>query len=57
MLNLPGTKEYDCQRPWVFKKRVDELLDLFIYVDNDQPIGSTNKLCWEAFIRWGLVCS
>ena len=35
VLNLPGAEEYDFHRPWVFKKKVDGLLDadLFIYVD------------------------
>ena len=43
VLNLPVTKEYDFQRPWLFKKVFDGLLamDLFIYVDYGQPNGPT----------------
>ena len=38
---------------------VDGLLaaDLFIYVDNERPVGPTKTLCWDACIRWGLTCS
>ena len=59
VLNLPGTKEYYFQKPWVFKQRVDGLLtaELFICVDNGQTIGPTKKLFWEASIRWGSTCS
>ena len=55
VLKLPETEEYDCQRPWVFKKIVDGLLaaDLFIYVNNGMPIGPTETLCCEASRRWG----
>ena len=46
VLNIPGTKEYDYQQPWVFKKRVDGLLavDLLISVENRQTIGPTKTL-------------
>ena len=59
VLKFPWTKKYDCQRPWVFKKRVDGFLaaDLFIYVDNEWPIMPTNTLFWKASRRWGLTCS
>ena len=59
VLNFPGTEEYDCQKPWVFKKRVDALFDadLFIYVEDGQPIGPTKNLCWEASRRWISICS
>ena len=48
VLNLSGTEEYDCQSSWVFKKRVDGLLDsdLSIYVEDGRPIGPTHNLCW-----------
>ena len=26
VFKFPETKEYDCQRPWVFKKRIDWML-------------------------------
>ena len=58
VLNLPGTKEYDCQITWVFKQILDGLLvaDLFICVDDGRPIGPTENLCWEASRRWGSTC-
>ena len=57
MLNLPVTKEYDCQRPWVFNKRVDGLLVVysFIYMYYGRPIGPTKTLCWGASRRWCLT--
>ena len=43
VLNFPGTKEYYCQNPWLFKQRVHGLLDmeLFIYVKNGRTIRQT----------------
>ena len=53
VLNSHGTKGYDFQQPMVFNQRVYGLLadDLFIYVDDRHPIGSTETLCWEAYRR------
>ena len=47
VLKLPQNKEYYCQRPWVFKKSIDDLLaaDLVIYVGDRRRIGPTKKLC------------
>ena len=58
VLNLPGTEEYDCQSPQVFKQSVDGFLsaDLFIYMDNGRLIEPINNLCWEASRRWGSMC-
>ena len=58
-MNLPGVEEYDCHRPWVFKQMVDGLLDaeLLIYVDGGRPIGTTEDLCRESYIRWVSKCS
>ena len=58
MFNLPGTKEYDCQRPWVFNKRIDVLLavDLFIYVDYGRHIRPTETFCWGSSRRRGFMC-
>ena len=43
----------------MFKQRVYGLLAayLFIYMDDEQPIGRTKDLCWEAPRRWGSTCS
>ena len=59
MLNFPGTEEYDCKLPGVFKQGVDGMLaaELFIYVDGRQLIRPTETLCWEVSIRWGSTCS
>ena len=45
---MPGTEEYYCQIPWLFKQRVDGFLsaDLSIYMDDGRPIGPTKNLCW-----------
>ena len=44
VLNLPGSKEYDCQWPWVFNKIIDGILaeDIFIYVD-------------DGYLNWSLI--
>ena len=38
---------------------VDGLLaaDIFIYVDNERPVGPNKTLCWKDYYRWGLTCS
>ena len=44
--NLPGTETYDCWRPWLYKKTNDGFIvaNLFVYVDDGQPIGTTEAL-------------
>ena len=46
--NLPGTSMYDCCRTWVYKERSDGSIeaDLFVYVENGRPIGTTEEVCW-----------
>ena len=58
VLKFPGSEECDYHRPWLFEQRVGELLDtdLFIHVEDGQPIGPTEDLCWEASRRWGTTC-
>ena len=43
VVNLPGSKGYDCKRWWVYKEKRDDLIaaDLLIYVDDGLPIGPT----------------
>jgi hypothetical protein len=49
-LNLPGSDDYNPNRPWVYKERLDGKIaaDLFIFVDDLRPTGSSWKECWEA---------
>lgn len=46
--NLLGTPIYDCCRQWVYKERSDWIItaDMFVYVDEGQPIGSIEEVCW-----------
>ena len=53
-LNLPGSKDYDPSLPWVSKVKLteDALLeiaaDLFTFVDDLRPTGSSNVKAWKA---------
>jgi hypothetical protein len=50
ILNLPGQKNYDPTRPWVYKIRKDGTLsaDLLSYVDDERTTGPTEAECWNA---------
>jgi hypothetical protein len=53
-LNLPGSENYDPNRPWVHKIRLDDgriAADLFIFVDDLRPTGSSRKEAWLAARR------
>jgi hypothetical protein len=53
-LNLPGSAEYDPNRPWVHKVRLEDgriAADLFIFVDDLRPTGSSRKEAWLAARR------
>ena len=53
--NLPGTSTYDCCQPWVYKERSNGSIadNLFVYVYNGRPIGTTDEVCWEESRKWG----
>jgi hypothetical protein len=51
VLNLPGSKEYDPRKPWVYKLRLDDgriTANLFIFVDDLWPTGPNRKEAWLA---------
>jgi hypothetical protein len=53
-MNLPGSPEYSPNRPWVSKFRSDDekiAADLFIFVDDLCPTGSSRKEAWAAARR------
>jgi hypothetical protein len=53
-MNLPGSEDYDPNRPWVCKLRMDDkriAADLFIFVDDLRPTGSSRKEAWQAARR------
>ncbi len=48
--NLPGSRGYRSDLPWVMKIRADGLLaaEIFVYMDNRRAIGATADLAWQA---------
>ena len=53
-MNLPGSDAYDPSLPWVSKVRADDgriASDLFTFVDDGRPTGSSRKNAWLATRR------
>jgi hypothetical protein len=49
--NLPGSPNYDPSVPWVSKVRTEDgqiAADLFTFVDDLRPTGSSKKEAWQA---------
>ena len=59
IFNLPGSKGYRADLPWVFKLRWDGKLgvEVFVYVDDGRAIGPTEFLTWQAARWYGAGCS
>ena len=59
VVKFTGTTACDCKCPWVYKEMRYRLIaaNLFVFVDDGQPIIPTETLCWEASRRWGSTCS
>ena len=59
VLNLPGTKSYDCTMPWVFKCRTDGNLaaDSKRFVDDLRNSAHSQLLAWEASTKIGKTTS
>ena len=38
---------------FISKVGMELLQPFFVYVDDGQPIGPAETLCWGDFIRWG----
>jgi hypothetical protein len=48
-MNLPGCTEYNPNKPWVYKMRLNDgriTANLFIFVDNLCPTGPSQKEAW-----------
>ena len=51
VLNLPGSSEYNPNKPWVYKLRLNDgrmVADLFIFMDDLRPTESSQKEAWLA---------
>jgi hypothetical protein len=59
VMNLPGSKGYRANLPWVMKIRWDGDLaaKVFVYVDDGRPTGPTKDLTWQAARAYGAGCS
>ena len=55
--NLPGMKDYDTSKPWIYKARQDGKIaaDIFIYVDDVRPTAPSWSECWQASHRVGTM--
>jgi hypothetical protein len=49
-LNLPGMPEYDPSTTWISKRRKDGQIacDMFTFVNDEQVVGPTKELTWQA---------
>jgi hypothetical protein len=50
-MNLPGSENYCCSKPWVSKVRACDrriAADFLSFVDDVRPMGPTIKECWLA---------
>ncbi len=58
-LNLPGSKGYRSDLPWVMKVRSDGHLaaEIFVYVDDGRLTGHSLELTWKAARTYGAGCS
>lgn len=58
-LNLPGSKNYRPDLPWVMKIRVDGELasEIFVYVDDGRVTAHNSEACWAACRRFASKCS
>jgi hypothetical protein len=57
--NLPGSKGYRSNLPWVMKIRIDGFLaaKIFVYVDNGWVVGYSLELAWQAAWAYTACCS
>ncbi len=58
-LNLPGSKGYRSDLPWVMKVRSDGhlVVEILVYVDDGRPTGHSPELTWKAARTYGVGCS
>ena len=57
VLNLPGTRDYRPDLPWVMKLRWDGHLatEVFVYCDDGRCVGFCREICWAAARRLASV--
>jgi hypothetical protein len=57
--NLPGSKGYRSDLPWVMKIRADGHLaaEIFVYVDDGRAIGHSPQITWAAARAYAAGCS
>jgi len=57
--NLPGSKRYRSDLPWVMKIRADGHLaaEIFVYVDDGHAAGHSPWLTWAAARAYAAGCS
>jgi hypothetical protein len=57
--NLPGSKGYRSDRPWIMKIRFDGHIsaEIFVYEDDGRPMGYCTDLTWQAAWAYGSGCS
>jgi hypothetical protein len=59
VFNLPGSKGYRADLPWVMKIRWDGKLaaEVFVYVDDGRATGPTELLAWQTGRAYGAGCT
>ena len=59
VFNLPGSKGYRANLPWVMKIRWDGQLaaEVFVYIDDGRATGPTELLAWQAGRAYGAGCT
>ena len=59
VLNLPGMKNRDPRKPWVYKQRVDESIasEVFVYVDDSRITACSPEEAWKTVCRFSSVMS
>ena len=59
LFNLPGSKGYRSDLPWVMKVRFDGNLagEIFVYVDDGRVVGHDPALVWRAARAYAAACS
>jgi len=59
VFNLPGSRGYRSDLPWVMKLRRDGHLaaEIFVYVDDGRPTGHSPAITWRAARAYGSGCS
>ncbi len=57
--NLPGSKGYRLDLPWIMKIRADRFLaaEIFVYVDNCRVVAHSADLVWRAARAYAAMCT